>query len=221
MKLYAISGLGADQRVFQYLTLHCEFIPIDWIAPEKNEPIEHYALRLSEVIDKSGPFGILGVSFGGLVATEMSKHLKPAITILISSAETRDELAGFYRLAGNINLLRFIPRQLFRPPMPLINWLFGTKKKELLKKIIRDTDLGFAKWAVQELIRWKNREKLAHCLKISGTKDRVMPPTKSDNTVLIPGGTHFMIVDRAREISDLINEKIHLITDKRPKTLKH
>ena len=217
MKLYAISGLGADQRVFQYLTLNAEFIPIDWITPEKNEPLEHYAMRLSNVIDRSGLFGILGVSFGGLVATEISKQLKPKITILISSAETRDELAWFYRISGKLNLLRFLPERLFRPPMWLINWLFGTKKKELLKKIIHDTDLGFAKWAVQELIRWKNRQRLEHCLKISGANDRMMPPAKSDNTVLIPGGTHFMIVDRAREISDLINKKIEQrTTDNRP-----
>lgn len=215
MKLYGISGLGADQRVFQYLTLNAEFVPIDWITPEKNEPIEHYATRLSAVIDQNGSYGILGVSFGGLVATEISKQLKPALTLLISSAETRDELAGFYRLAGRVNLLRFVPQPLFRPPMFLVYWLFGAKKKELLKKIIRDTDLGFAKWAVQALIRWKNREKLEHCLKISGTHDRMMPPAKSGNTVLIPGGTHFMIVDRAKEISDIINTAIAKLDNER------
>ncbi|MGB0839278.1 MAG: hypothetical protein ACPGXL_04005 [Chitinophagales bacterium] len=34
MKLYGISGLGADQRVFQYLNLDCELIPLDWIEPK-------------------------------------------------------------------------------------------------------------------------------------------------------------------------------------------
>ena len=48
MKLYAISGLGADQRVFKYLTLDCEIIPLEWIDPQKNEPLENYAIRLSE-----------------------------------------------------------------------------------------------------------------------------------------------------------------------------
>ena len=65
MKIYGISGLGADQRVFKYLKLDCEFIPIDWITPLKRESIENYALRLAQVIDTNEAFGILGVSFGG------------------------------------------------------------------------------------------------------------------------------------------------------------
>ena len=39
MKLYAISGLGADKRVFQYLDLDYELIHIDWIPPLKGERI--------------------------------------------------------------------------------------------------------------------------------------------------------------------------------------
>lgn len=39
MKIYGISGLGADKRVFQFLTLNYEFISIDWITPNKNETI--------------------------------------------------------------------------------------------------------------------------------------------------------------------------------------
>lgn len=72
IKLYGISGLGADKRVFQYLSLDCEFIYIDWVVPLKNEPIKSYAMRLAEVINTDEAYGILGISFGGLVATEIS-----------------------------------------------------------------------------------------------------------------------------------------------------
>ncbi len=58
MKLYAISGLGADQRVFQFLTLEYELFPIDWITPIQNETIEDYAIRLPKIIDTSTDFGI-------------------------------------------------------------------------------------------------------------------------------------------------------------------
>ena len=87
MKVYGISGLGADKRVFEKLTLDLELIPIDWITPYKNERIEDYAKRLSKKIDKKEEFIIIGVSFGGLIATEISKILKSKLTILISSAE--------------------------------------------------------------------------------------------------------------------------------------
>ncbi len=75
MKIYGISGLGADKRAFQFLTLACEFIPIDWIDPLRTEHIEDYSLRLSKLINQDEDFAILGVSFGGLIAAEISKTL--------------------------------------------------------------------------------------------------------------------------------------------------
>jgi len=149
MKIYAISGLGADERVFDFLKLNCNLIPIDWITPKKNEPIEKYAIRLAEVINQNEPFGLLGVSFGGLIATEISKKLNPKITILISSAETKNELRNIYSLFGKTNIVNLIPQKLFNLPKGIAYFLFGANKKELLKNILDATDLSFTKWAIE------------------------------------------------------------------------
>lgn len=37
MKLYGISGLGADKRVFKKLNIKCELISIDWIEVREKE----------------------------------------------------------------------------------------------------------------------------------------------------------------------------------------
>lgn len=213
MKLYAISGLGADKRVFQNLRLDCELIPIDWIEPKKNETIEAYSNRLSQGIDTTEKFGIIGVSFGGLVAVEMSKQLNPVLTIIISSAETYKELRTIYRVFGKSKLVGLIPVKFFDPPRRIAHWVFGAKDKQLLSKILDDTDLNFAKWAVKELVNWKNEEKLVNpILKIGGTHDKLIPP-KGEHTKLIERGAHFMIVDKADEISEIINEEIRKRTD--------
>lgn len=206
MKLYGISGLGADKRVFQYLTLNCEFLPIDWMDPHDNESIEDYSLRLSAVINKDEKYGLLGVSFGGIVAIEISKKLNPELTILISSAETREDLKGIYKAVGKTNILNLFPDKFFDVPRGLAYMMFGTDNKELLRKILDDTDLRFTKWAINQLINWQNTQRLNNCLKISGTKDKLIPPQKGSDVRLIKGGEHFMIVDRAKEISEIINE---------------
>lgn len=209
MKLYGISGLGADKRVFKYLRLNCDFIPIDWIIPRPNESIENYSLRLAKIIDTNEEFGILGVSFGGLVAVEISKVLKPKITILISSVAQASELKGIYHLLGKTKIVNCIPQQLFDPPRFIAHWLFGTRNKKLLDAILNDTDLAFAKWAVQQLLTWKNKEGLKNpCVKISGTNDKLIPASSSENTFFIDKGGHFMIVDRAEEISEIINNEL-------------
>lgn len=209
MKIYAISGLGADKRVFEYLTLENELISLDWITPKVNERIEVYAKRFAENygVDKETNFIVLGVSFGGLIATEISKLYKPKMTILISSAETKNEINKFGKLIGQVGITKILPKKIFDPPRKIAHFLFGTEKKELLNSILDDTDLDFAKWAVNELINWKNTTKLENVLKIGGSKDKLLPP-KDKKTIIIEDGEHFMIVDKAKEISQIINERI-------------
>lgn len=209
MKLYAISGLGADKRVFKYLKLSCELVVINWIEPKEAETIQHYATRLAKQVDTKEKYGILGVSFGGLVAVEMSKQLNPALTVLVSSAETKYELRSAYRLLGKSQLITIIPKTLLNPPRIIANWLFGTKEKELLNQILNDTDWRFAKWAVNELLRWDNQEKVSNqLLKISGTSDKLIPPSDENNLKLVHNGEHLMIIDKAESISQLINNEL-------------
>jgi len=211
LKVYGISGLGADKRVFDFLTLDFDFIPIDWITPEKNESIENYSKRLSHVIDTENDFGIIGVSFGGLIATEISQILKPKITILISSAHTKNELRPIFKWFGKTGLINLIPTSLFDPPRLIAKYLFGVKDSKLLNDILDDTDLSFAKWAVEKLINWKNTTQLKNVIKINGTNDKLIPPRGNTKMELIDKGGHFMIVDRANEISDIINDKLKTV----------
>ncbi len=209
MKIFAISGLGADERVFKYLTLNYKLVPILWIDPKDNESIIDYSKRLIEKykLNDEDDFVILGVSFGGLIATEISKLTKPNLTILISSVETHDELSGLLKLAGKSKLINLIPEQLFNPPKFIAHFMFGTDNKELLNSILGDTNLSFTKWAVRELLNWKNHIKLPNLIKIGGSKDKLLPP-KGKSTILIEQGEHFMIIDKAEEISKVINERI-------------
>lgn len=208
MKIYAISGLGADKRVFQFLNLNAELILMDWIEPRQNEAIENYTKRLFEAINPEEEFAILGVSFGGLIAVEISKIFTPALTILVSSVETKNELRFIYRLFGRSDIIKFIPKFLLRPPKKITKWAFGAVNSKLLYQIIDDTDLTFAKWAIEQLTTWTNEQRLQHLYKIHGTNDKLMPLRPNEKTISIAGGGHFMIVDRAAEISTVINKLI-------------
>jgi hypothetical protein len=208
MRIYGISGLGADERVFKFLNLDQELTPIKWIDPQINETIEGYSLRLSDQIIKDDKFGIIGVSFGGLIAIELSKILNPEFTFLISSAETRSELRKLYRIIGRMRILKFLPIGFFNIPKMLAARIFGAKNSSLLIQILDDTNLKFVKWAVNTITNWENNKQIENCIKICGEKDCLMPPSNDDKTVLIKGGEHFMIVDKALDISKIINEKL-------------
>ncbi len=207
--LYAISGLGADHRVFQYLHLNADIIHLHWIQPQKEESLKHYAHRLAEKIDTSKPFGLIGVSFGGLIATEIAKKTKPKFTILISSTDVNSGLRKVYGWFGKMRVLTLIPMRGFYMPKVMAQKLFGAKNKKLLADILDDSDLNFTKWAVIALTKWKNQDPLTNVLKINGTADLLIPGSKDSNTKLIENGTHFMVVDNANEVSEKINSYLH------------
>jgi pimeloyl-ACP methyl ester carboxylesterase len=206
MNIYAFSGLGADERVFQNLHIRDKIIPVPWIQPQSKESIKSYADRISKNINTEQPFGILGVSFGGLIAVEVSKLTRPNHTILISSAETTTELRPLYSWVGKTRILNTLPAAFFIPPPWLASRLFGAVNKQLLKEILHDTDPHFAKWACHALCTWTNKTPIPNCIKISGDKDLLIPPGK--NAILVRGGGHFMVVDRAGEVSEIIRNSL-------------
>ena len=208
MKIYAISGLGADKRVFNYLKLNSQIVVIDWINPLKNERIKNYAKRLIKNTQITKNDCILGVSFGGLVAVEISKIIKPKCTILISSAEIKTDLRFAYRFFGKTQIIKLIPEKFLNPPKTIANYVFGAINKKLLHQILDDTDLNFAKWAINELICWQNTQKIYNCLKINGNKDKLIPCKSNKNSVIVKNGEHFMIIDKSDEISNIINNWI-------------
>lgn len=208
MRLYAISGLGADERVFQYLNLDVELIPLKWLDPDKRESLESYARRMAKLIDTKQPFGIIGVSFGGIISVELTKIINPQLTILVSSIERSKELPFLYRLFGKTRMIEVLPLPFFRIPPRIAQYFFGSTNRKLLETILADSDLKFTKWALSMLLRWKSDHQVQNCLKIGGSKDKLLPVKDPDGTKIISGGGHFMIVDRSDEISEIINENL-------------
>lgn len=206
MKLYLIGGIGADERVFEYLKINARTQVIKWIDPMPDEELRSYSKRLLEQIDQKTEFGILGVSFGGIVAIELSKLVKPRKLILISSVETSEQLPRRFIKLGKSNILNLIPDLLIRPPQSLLGYLFGTRNKELLRQIIRDTKPEFIRWALNSIIGWSNESRHKNSIRIHGTKDKLIP--LKGRAIEVKNGGHFMIVDNADEISKMINEQL-------------
>jgi pimeloyl-ACP methyl ester carboxylesterase len=204
--------LGADKRIFSKLKLNAKIniIHIDWIAPNKNESLATYAQRLSKVIDITQTFALIGVSFGGMIAVEMAKILKPITTVIISSTMFGAQLPALYRFAGKLRLLKLIPAQLLKSSNRLTqNYYFGTRssdEKILLSEIIRDTDPYFLKWAIGSILSWKNEIRPERIYHIHGTNDKILYAKTARPDFVIENGTHFMVYQNAEEISDIIDK---------------
>ena len=212
-KIYFISGLGADRRAFRKLAFpsHFELVYLDWIPALKNESLEDYAIRLASKIDTSSPFYLIGLSFGGMLATEISKKLKPLHTFIISSLPVFTNLPWYYKMAGSLGLQKAIPISLLKSGSNLGLKFLGAKTPEemkLLKQLLIDSDPYFMKWALSCILNWRNKEKPINLTHLHGTADHILPIRYNKPDIQIEGGGHFMVYANADVISKLILKQI-------------
>ncbi|WP_449437355.1 alpha/beta hydrolase [Pedobacter steynii] len=212
-KIYFISGLGADRRAFRKLAFPSQFelVYLDWIPALKNESLEDYAIRLASKIDTSSPFYLIGLSFGGMLATEISKKLKPLHTFIISSLPVFTNLPWYYKMAGSLGLQKAIPISLLKSGNNLGLKFLGAKTPEemkLLKQLVIDSDPYFMKWALNCILNWRNKEKPINLTHLHGTADHILPIRYNKPDIQIEGGGHFMVYANADVISKLILKQI-------------
>lgn len=209
--IYCISGLGADERAFAKLKLKdCKLQVIKWLMPNANETIQHYATRMRADIIDENPV-LMGLSFGGMLCTEIAKQIPVAKIILISSVKSSKELPLWMRAVAKLKLNKIVPLKSTRLTQPIQNRMLGlqsAEEKTLVASLRREADLPYTNWAVNQAINWKNDWQHPHIFHIHGDKDNMFPIKyiKADYTIKNAG--HFMIMNRAAEVSDCINEAL-------------
>ena len=208
-QIYLFSGLGADYRAFEKLDFTgYETHHIQWIQPENRESIAQYAKRISGQIKTENPI-LIGLSFGGMVAVEVSKLVKTEKVILIASAKTKHDIPVYYRWAGQINLHKVLPLQWLVKANFINYWAFGVTNisdKLLLKSILKETDLRFFKWAMHAIVKWSNTEVNPAIYQIHGTTDRILPFRLVKAKYAIKKGGHLMTVNKAALVSQEVNK---------------
>lgn len=209
--IYLISGLGADERVFEPLSLprdHMHFLK--WIPVEKGETMEAYAKRLASQINHPEPI-LIGVSFGGMMAVEIANVIPVKKLILISSASSRNEIPFYYRVAGFLRLHQLIPTTLLKRANQMTYWFFGITEpshKNLLRDILHQTDSKFLKWALHQIVTWKRSTANNKVVHIHGDRDHILPIHYSKADKVVNGGGHLMTLTHAEEISAWLIEQL-------------
>lgn len=185
-------------------------IHIDWIFPLEKETLQNYALRISKSLTDENAI-LIGLSFGGMLAVEISKIKKFKKIFLLSSAKTTFEIPFYYRVLGKLNLLKIIPISFFKSVNFLTYFVFGAKnifEKILLKDIVKNTDESFLKWALHQIINWKNENYFKDIIHIHGNRDLILPHYFVKYDYLIDGGTHFMTLNHSEKIKRIILENL-------------
>lgn len=201
--------MAADERVFKYVRLPegYEIVHLSWIEPRQNEPLPSYAMRMAEKIDTSEPFLLVGLSFGGMLATEIAKRYPPVTTILIASIPLSSHLPGYFRVAANMRLHKIVPIGLVKTAARLKRYITREKNedKKLLWEIIKSSNPQFIRWSMAAVLGWKNEEMPQSVLHIHGTRDEVLPVRFTTPTHIIPKAGHLMVMSQPEAVNRILH----------------
>lgn len=193
--------MAASPKIFEYIKLptnQFEIHLLEWIMPLAEEPVSAYALRLSKNI-KHDNIVLLGVSFGGVVVQELSKHIKVKKLIIVSSVKSMHELPTKMILAKTTKAYALLPTQLASKLDVLEKYAFGdtiTKRLELYKRYLSVTDSHYLSWAIKEMVCWSQVAFRSDIIHIHGDKDAVFPIKNIKNCMVVKNGTHIAIINK-------------------------
>jgi pimeloyl-ACP methyl ester carboxylesterase len=209
--VYFISGLGADERAFQFLDLSfCNPVFIQWIEPLKGEDISAYAVRMRQQIKDEEPV-IVGLSFGGIVATEIAKQFPVKKIILLSSAKLQKEIPFYMRWLRYFPIHRLTPVDFIRRANHNVYRIMGIEKRSdklLFEEMFYKSSGSFILWAINQIINWRNNEVSKNMVHIHGKADILLPHRYVHADYTVDKGEHLMVMTKGEIISELLQQVI-------------
>ncbi|WP_345952023.1 alpha/beta hydrolase [Mucilaginibacter sp. PAMB04274] len=208
-KVFLISGLGADHRLFDKLELPgFDLVHVNWIEPEAKDTLSSYAQKLVETYGITPQSTVIGVSMGGMITVEISSLMPLRTAVIISSIKSVNEFPPYFKFFRRVPIYKIIPHGFYTSMGLLIKPLFGElrgKSGFLFVDMIKNTSPVFMRWAMHAIVNWQPkplRNKIYH---IIGNKDLIFSHTRiKDATYIIERGSHDMVYTRGKEISKII-----------------
>lgn len=215
MKIYLIPGLGNDYRIFSKLVKFIKYNDLEFIEyiepPAIKTTMQDYAELIIDRYSIQSDSILIGMSMGGTLAVELAKKINFKRIILVSTFKHKRECPFIFRMARLFPIYRLVPAFIIRIFIPFFARLLRICNKaetSILQEMLNDrSNLHFA-WGRWSIVHWENELDLESIVHINGTKDHIFLKANKYADHLIEGGTHNMIMDRADEISLIINEAI-------------
>lgn len=209
--IYLIPGQGSDYRLFKNLQIDSSFEirNILYCIPEENKTLQEFARELSLQIDTTRPYILIGVSLGGMIATEMGEFMNPEKIILISSAKCRNELPKRYKFQRRFPIYKILSGETIKKGAKIMQPIVEpdrNREKETFKSMLNDKDPDFLKRTIKMILEWERIDYRSDIIHIHGDNDSTIPIRNVRYDYLLKNGSHMIVLTRGAEISELINE---------------
>ncbi|QVL32472.1 alpha/beta fold hydrolase [Telmatocola sphagniphila] len=202
------SGMEADERLFDAQRQAFPNLKVcRWIEPLPGDSLRAYAARLAPLVDPGEPCILGGASFGGIIAQELSRHIRAQACIIIGSISSPSGIPLKWRMLrplahlplDRLNSLFYWISKLGRPIIP-----YNTRRR--LLKLSRP-EAAFVLWAMCSVLKWRPPSapiptRLFH---LHGALDRVFPVHLSKPDLVVPAGGHALTLFCPTAVNDYIS----------------
>lgn len=217
MTVYFIPGLACDQALFKPLINHLhgffskndiQYTVLEHMQPTHlHERISDYSKRLASTFQLENAV-VIGVSLGGIIGNEVSKHTIIQKLITVSSVD------HYRQIPISIRFLRFVP--LYRlMPTKWSKWLIIHAAKwfniiqpayqKIWTEMVGRTSSAHLTWGRHQVIHWRGGAANCPTKRIIGDKDHIFSNI-SDSDIVIKSGTHAMVLNQSAIIAENIIE---------------
>lgn len=215
VRVVLLPGLGTDGRMFDpQRAVFPRLQTPTWIVHCEAESLADYARRMASAVKAHGHFYLGGASFGGMVALEMARHLRPEAVFLIGSCRSGQQVPWYLRCwepAGRlipdaaVHLVRRMPVRIWAMLLQA-----DPRRADLVREIMSNASIPFFRWAQRAMARWKGAPRLASPVhQIHGRLERILPVQRVRPDFVVAGAGHLLSMSHPGEVNAFIRARVH------------
>ena len=209
--IYLMPGLAASPKIFEYIEFNpstTELHYLEWIPPShEKEPVDEYAGKYLDMIQHPDPV-LIGVSFGGILVQEISQMIQVQKVIIISSIKSKQEMPKRLLFLKSFRVYKLFPSRRLSKIEDFTRFDYHPhlkKKVELYNKYLGVRNEKYLNWSLRAVLYWENKSSTTDLIHIHGTRDEIFPIKHIENCIPVEGGTHAMILIKAKKINQILN----------------
>ncbi len=214
--IYLLPGFALDPEIFHKLELPGTSVFMNWLEPEPDEVLTHYAHRLIEKYKiTAGPDTVLiGHSFGGMVVQTIASLLEVGMVILLASVKSAEEKPLSFKMIPALPYQRWFSKAMVTQSVGLWGRFHGyntPEKVAAFQKMVNNKSDYYMQWSLQQIIEWDRPEFTARLIHLHGDQDRTFFISRIKDALIIPGGHHLLPLQKSKEVSKLLKALLEVV----------
>lgn len=210
--IYAIPGLGTNKELYRNLRVAGHALKIlEWPLPDKGGSLPAYAARfLTQIPEQQRPVKLIGVSFGGMICTELSELVPVKKVVLISSCANRKQFPKRLKVLRYLPVYKVIPDALLRALAKSARSFLGFEPAfaPTFRNMIDSMPAGYFSYCIHYILNWQRTTHPAGIVQLHGTADGLLTHYSSA-AYKIHDGSHSMVLNRADEINKILDREFN------------